>query len=208
MEAMYTNELDENSDLENVIIASASQFELTVTQKILNIYAGKKTLDLNNYKLDGFRHICNVCEKKSTSDKWYFKDIDSQAMFEDHKSWVYVIAIDNSVVFKVGESGNPLGWRSNSTREHPQPSTKGRLSRYIGGDGTDKDIRVDLDIFLNYGHTISFWAKKCDIIQYPTTLLGNTGTTAGSTHKDLEMKYLDLIYQEICAFPFCNKSRK
>lgn len=156
---------------------------------------------------DGFEHVLDVDERASDFSKWKFKNINPNVLYSDHTSWVYVITVDN-IIAKIGETGNMLGHRNNKFQLHPSPSTKGRISRYISGDGTDEDIRRKLHYFIKAGHTVSFWAKKCKTITDTETIMGTTVLTESATHKSQEILYLDKFKQVVGSYPYLNKSRK
>ena len=165
----------------------------------------EKVLNITNYIADGFAHVCDI-SVSSTSAKWLYTNICNELMFSDHTSWVYALTVDN-IIYKIGESGNVLGYRPNTKNQHPSASTKGRLSRYILGDGTDRYIREYLMPLISNGAIVSFWAKQCDIVLQPINILGEITQVKQTVHKDLEIVYLDRI-SKTGDLPILNKVRK
>lgn len=165
------------------------------------------SLNIGNYIQDGFKYVCDVSETRSYENYWFYKNIDLSIMFSDHRSWVYFITKDDEIV-KIGESGNLLGYRKSKISDHPQPGTKGRISRYMGGDGTDKDIRCELWPHIQNGAKVSFWAKQCPIITGEITVMGYKTPVQLTTHKDEELILLDNVKNKTGNYPWLNKFRK
>jgi len=163
-------------------------------------------LNISIYAPDGFKKICRI---KNTSSiyKWTYEDINESMMYDTHRSWVYIITVDD-VVFKIGETANPLGIRRSIEYTQPIPGSRSRLGRYTTGDGTDSNIRDQADEYLLARHNISIYAKKCDIVQASAMIGGFAQDTVGSTQKDQEMQYLDHFACMMGAIPLWNKSRK
>lgn len=168
------------------------------------------TLDINNYKIDGFKKVCNVTS--TYKNYWEYTDIDEDLLFSDHRSWVYFI-VENDTILKVGETGNPLGIRKKSNKlswkQNIQPKTgsESRFGRYMKGSDTDEYVRDALleSIQINQ---ISLWAKKCDYVETPYTIWGSSaGSVTATFHKDLEKKYLDYIVDQTGSLPRLNKGR-
>ncbi len=162
-------------------------------------------LNIENHINDGFKKVCNV-DTSSTVDRWHYTDIDHSIMFSEHTSWVYALTLDNTI-YKIGESANVLGYRPNTSYDHPATGTKGRLSRYITGDGTDKDIRAYMQTYIDSGRTISIWAKKCDISFTNISMCGEIHTVESTSNKSQELLFLDMI-NKTGGYPVLNKSRK
>lgn len=188
----------------NTITGSVDKVYSTTSKKYNFSVTG---LHVSKFENDGFTHVLDVDECVSTPSCWKFKNIDPSRLYKEHNSWVYVITIDD-IVAKIGETGNMLGYRRSIDQIHPSSSSKGRFSRYISGDGTDYEIRCNLDYFLKAGHTISFWAKKCEIITEHALVLGKVIQTESSTHKHQEVAYLDKFKEIVGSYPYLNKSRK
>ena len=84
----------------------------------------------------------------------------------------------------------------------------GRLGRYRKMlDRTDMPIRESLQEQVR-AETISIWARKCSMIEIPVLIAGQVGVTILSNHKDLEMRYLDIIKERTGSYPRLNKLRK
>ncbi len=162
-------------------------------------------LTIDAFIPDGFKHVCDVCPKTSTVDLWNYTNIDDNIMYDTHAGWVYLILV-NKVVYKVGETGMPLGIqgkRKNSRQ--PVGGTKSRLSRYrLYKDkdyDTDHVIRQKLQENLDNKDVVSFWAKKCDNINVMETVLGESRSIKTETHKILEKMYLRTIKEEYGELP-------
>ena len=173
------------------------------------------SLNINDYKIDGFQKVCDV-KLQNNAAHWKYENINTSVMFADHRSWVYFI-VENDEIIKVGESGNPLGirkkndypWVCDDYKHEPQPLTgsKCRFGRYINGDGTDASIRYELRESIQKNN-ISLWALKCDYVEVPFTMCGSpAGTLISTVHKDLEKRYLDFIEDTVGAKPRLNKGR-
>jgi hypothetical protein len=163
------------------------------------------SLNINHYINDGFVKVCKVQQECQTRNFWSYYDQNTSILYSPHKSWVYAICVDDQI-YKIGESGNPLGIRS-STGFQPVTGTKSRLGRYMRNDGTDEYIRNNLMTEVKQDR-VSFWARKCDNYIVETVIAGSIEETLTSTHKELEMKYLDYIKQTVGRYPILNKARK
>lgn len=168
-----------------------------------------RALHINSYLADGFTKVCNICNIEATEKKWKYIDIIEDIMFANHKSWLYMLTVDD-IIFKVGETGNLLGYRTSAEQKHPTASTKGRLGRYIQGDETDQNIRTALQPYLDNGSTVSFWVKKCEVLGGVVAIFGGEQQEIiyHSFHKDLEVIYLDFIKEKTGSYPILNKGRK
>jgi len=172
-------------------------------------------LDINTYTPDGFERVCTVTQETAHNNSWFYTDIDYDLMFRDHRSWIYFIVV-NGEIWKVGETGNPLGIRyKRGTSSQPKPGTEGRLGRYRTGDyggadryDTDWTIRERLHTELTEGARVEFWAKACPIAETQITVAGNTEQVGSAIHKELEMAYLDYIFEQTGTLPRLNKLRK
>jgi hypothetical protein len=168
-------------------------------------------LNINNYINDGFQKVCNV--KAVDKNHWEYFNIDQSLMYSDHRSWVYFI-VENQTILKVGETGNPLGIRRKGKNEswslnEPQPKSgsESRFGRYMNGEGTDAYVRETLQESIQH-NDISLWAKKCDYVQTPYTIWNApAGTALMTMHKDLEKKYIDFIVSQTYQLPLLNKGR-
>lgn len=158
-------------------------------------------LDINSYIKDGFEHVCDVKEYQGT---WIYQN-QGRYMYDPHTSWVYAITTDCEIK-KIGESGNPLGIKG--TGNQPKSGSTSRLGRYKDGTGTDAHIRTSLESDIRSGKTVSIWAKKCPIIDYPTTIDGMPAVVNSAVHKELEKAYLDYIKKGNAGnYPNLNKGR-
>jgi hypothetical protein len=165
-------------------------------------------LNIEQYTQDGFVKVCEV--SACGYGHWYYKNINRDVMFDPHKSWIYFIVVD-SEIFKIGESGNPLGIESKRVypNEEPQPKkgTMSRFGRYRNGDGTDVFIRDALRKEVKAGR-VSLWAKRCDMVEMELTIAGKKQITLTSFHKDLELRYLKHFVEHVGCLPKLNKSHK
>lgn len=167
-------------------------------------------LDINSYIADGFSKVCDVCE--APGKYWFYKNIDKTLMFSKHRSWVYFILVDNTIV-KVGETGNPLGikasWSYDPDEWEWQPirGSRSRFGRYRYGDTSDEAIRWLLSEEVQAGR-VSLWARMCEMVETEILIGGQLKLAATTFHKELELHYLDHIVQETGSLPYANKSRK
>ena len=158
---------------------------------------------IKNFIKDGFIKVCDV------DVGWKYKNIYEETMFDDHRSWVYLIAL-NDIVVKVGETGLPLGlkaydWNGKVTT---LKGSKSRLGRLLNGDGTDNYIRQQLHEHLRNGYQVSIWAKRCPINKSKITVAGNTVAVSHTIHKDVEQAILGYFLQTINQLPMLNKAKK
>lgn len=165
-------------------------------------------LDINNYIVDDFCRVCRVEDPSGEGAEWVYSDINEDILFDNHRSWVYFIVVDG-IIWKVGETGNPLGIRyKRGTSNQPLPGSRSRFGRYRNGDESDWVVRRRLAEFITEGQTVEFWAKKCPIAAIEITIAGNKKNVGSAIHKDLEMEYLDFILEQTGSLPRLNKSRK
>jgi hypothetical protein len=176
----------------------------------------------SNLKDDCFEYVTEI-SKDYTKGKekifsWQFRDINESIMYSTHKSWVYVICIDDIIV-KLGETELPLGIRSQNfyvkfcpnlkeMTHHRQPAKDGnrlgRLATYASkarDNDTDITIRRAIDKFLQE-HRIQIFARKCPIIDTKIEIIESIRTIPAKIHKILEMEYLKMFD------PILNKIRK
>lgn len=169
----------------------------------------EKILNVENFRKDGFSHICDV--DSTHIGNWRYKNINKSLMFDNHNSWVYFITLDN-VIVKVGETGNPLGipeyWIQGSFETQPKTGSKARLGRLRTGDGTDSYIREQLAGYIRKGHLVSVWAKKCQIKVLTESICGVDWHVSTQIHKSLEIAYLTYFTKKIGKLPLLNKARK
>jgi hypothetical protein len=169
---------------------------------------GFKGFDINKFIEDGFEKVCDV--KLDNYSGWVYYNINTNLMYADHKSWIYVV-VENDVILKLGETGNPLGIRE-SQRYHAEWQPKGssvcRLGRLRKGDGTDYNIRESLRESIDAGNEITIWARACPIDTFTTTVAGKTITVKNTIHKSLEELYLKHFSTTTGMLPFLNKSHK
>ena len=160
--------------------------------------------DIRNYAEDGFQHVCDIEHYK---DEWIYKNINTSVMYDSHDSWVYAVTVDDKIK-KIGESGHPLGKRSDTTNQ-PKSGTDNRLGRYRKGDGTDARCRQQLKKYTDptTPHTVSIYAKKCPIVQTEQTIAGMTISVQSTIHKQLEKEYLDYYKRSVGRYPDLNTGR-
>jgi hypothetical protein len=165
-------------------------------------------LDINTYLIDGFKPVCKVADPSGEGIEWFYEDINEELLFDEHRSWVYFIVVDGKI-WKVGETGNPLGIRyKRGTSKQPLPGSRSRLGRYRNGDESDWVVRRRLAESISDGSTVEFYAKKCPIAAVEVTIAGNKENVGSAVHKDLEMEYLDFIFENTGSLPRLNKARK
>lgn len=169
-------------------------------------------LDINSYLSDGFKKLCDVENGDNRvgtvyHGKFYYTNIDQTLMFSKHRSWVYMI-VNNSVIEKVGETGNPLGIRKSNGCTQPKWSTECRIGRLASWKcNTDGRIKEELYESCNKNN-VSIYVKKCDQSIKTISIAGQIKTMYLSCHKDLEMTILDHIFQQTNTYPRLNQCRK
>lgn len=164
---------------------------------------------VKNFIKDGFK---KVCEARPSYGNWFYRDINLELMYADHRSWVYFITIYSEklgceFIVKVGETGNPLGIRIISS-DQPKKGTDSRFGRLRSNDGTDSYLRRVLNPYIENGCTVNLWAKKCEITERVETIMGKPTVIKQTIHKDLEMVYLDFFRRQTGCIPQFNKARK
>ena len=164
----------------------------------------QKVFNINTYVNEGFQKVCEVELGYYT---WRYKNINQELLYSNHNSWVYFIAEGETIV-KCGETGNPLGIRSAYEREQPAKNTKSRFGRLRSGDGTDAYIRESLNHCIRSGSIVSLWAKKCPIYFVKEIIGGVEKQIPVTSHKNLEMAYLELFKQQGKKLPILNKATK
>jgi hypothetical protein len=146
-------------------------------------------LTIDRYEKLGFKKVANI--DICYGDGWLFKEMDAGLMYSDHRSWVYLIVV-SGIVYKIGETGNPLGIKS---KTHSQPvsgttSRMGRLANHSGSySDTDVRLRRNLKESVSAG-LVELWAFKCPIDEADVCGFSLKRTV----HKDLELsliRYLD-----------------
>jgi len=194
--------------MENLFAESRSWEQCKYTMEMFV----EPALNIYNYIDDGFVKIADVKQYGSTPryTEWSLVNQNEDFLYMDHRSWVYMI-VDGQEIVKVGETGNPLGIRSTRSSQ-PLKGTKCRFGRLIshtstGKSDTDERIRRKLFESANEGN-ISLWARRCETVQFDEVIAGNKRTVVHSSHKDLEVAYLDHIYKETGSYPRCNMFRK
>lgn len=166
-------------------------------------------MKIQNYIQDGFEKVCDVIIHPDREDQWSYENVDRKYVGDDHTSWLYFI-VKNDDIMKCGESGNPLLLQtSNSDKKNPvwKKGTFSRLGRYMNGDTTDVVIREALFEDVRTG-TVSIWAKKCKITKVKVDIMGEAHFVERTSHKDMEMLYLDHFVTEYGNLPPLNKGRK
>ena len=164
--------------------------------------------NIDNHVNDGFEKVCEVV---SNYGHWRYKKINENLMFSTHRSWVYFIVVNKTIV-KVGETGNPLGieevYLYGDYELQPAANSKSRLGRYRKGDGTDSYVRENLRPVMEKGVEVSIWAKPCDVALVTTIINSTAYTIKNSVHKDLEIAYLNYFVQHGGRLPLLNKAKK
>jgi len=168
----------------------------------------EKIFNIKNYIDDGFEKVCNVSPLKNK--EWMYSKINKELMFSEHRSWVYFVVIDNSIV-KCGETGNPLGIPSKTrflNEMQPVTGTKSRFGRLRADGNTDEYLREAVIPYVLNGHTVSLWAKKCPITNKQVLIAGETKVVPTTMHKDLEKMYLEYFKTQAYCLPLFNKATK
>ena len=164
----------------------------------------EKISNIDNFIADGFEKVCDVRGR----GHWHYHNINEDLLFSDHRSWVYLIVL-NKMIVKIGESGNPLGikaWAGNQVTT--LKGSKSRLGRLCNGDGTDNEIRRKLNVYIEEGHSVTIWAKRCPIEFAYLTIAGKAVSVKYTIHKDLEQAILEYFKKETGQLPLLNKARK
>jgi len=165
-------------------------------------------ITVDQFEKDGFQRVCVINDPSGFGHHWQYSEINQDLMFSDHRSWVYFVVVDREI-WKVGETGNPLGIRyKRLTSDQPIPGSRSRLGRYRFGDATDEYVREELAQPIRRGARAEFWAKLCPIAATPVVIAGETEEVGSAIHKELEIAYLDWIWQQSGTLPALNKSRK
>lgn len=176
---------------------------------ILHSFIRNDPLHILNYVGDGFRKVCDV--RHSSHDTWwYYANIDETLMYSRHRSWVYCIVSDKSIV-KIGETGQPLGIRQDYHCTQPIANTKnrfGRLRSMVDKSRSDTDQRIRETLYTDVQNlAVSLWAKKCEMITTSTVVMGQNIDIISCFHKDLEKIYLNRIQDTLGYLPLCNKGK-
>lgn len=165
-----------------------------------------KALDINSYTADGFTKVCDVRHYNKSSNRFRYVNINKKLMYSDHRSWVYMIVSDQTVM-KIGETGNPLGIKKANSNQ-PILSTKCRLGRLAFMDcNTDGHIRRELYEDCKE-KKVSIWARPCEYQMAKVTVNGVEVTATSTIHKDLELLFLDHVYSNVGQYPVLNSGRK
>lgn len=176
------------------------------TQNSKNTNVVPAPLNITSYLKDGFQKLCNV--ENGSAGKFYYTHIINELMYSTHRSWVYLIVVNNKI-FKVGETGNPLGIPKYGSTQ-PLYGTKcrmGRLASMEGHNDTDARIRYELYDFCNT-EEVSIYVKKCEQKEFVLEIAGTKKTVLHSYHKDLEVAMLDYIFEQTGQYPYLNMCRK
>lgn len=167
------------------------------------------TTHISHYRPMNFKRVCRV--NVDPDGLWHYSNINARIMFSPHRSWLYMITIDG-IVWKIGETGNPLGIRLTRGNAHPevQPKygTQSRLGRYRNGDGTDQRCREELNSAIAQGRLVEFWARRCPTEPVKILLDNNVLRINSHHHKDLEMALIDYYVKHTGRLPEGNLSRK
>jgi hypothetical protein len=180
-----------------------------------------KNLTPQTYDADHIKHYTNfnwqkVCTVHSSgnNNEWTYKNIDTNLMYSDHRSWVYAITVDDYIV-KIGETGQPLGIPKASGDNQPISGTKCRLGRYRTmkaspglGEDTDDTIRTALMEETSVSnHEVAFYAYKCPEIDHKIPVVNSVVDCKAQIHKQLEKKLLDYYKLNVGAYPYLNSGR-
>jgi hypothetical protein len=170
----------------------------------------QKVFNINTYTKEGFEKVCEVAPYYNS--QWLYKNINRELLYANHRSWVYFI-VENETIVKCGETGNPLGLLGTycydaDEKDQPLRNTKSRFGRLRAGDSTDLYIRESLKESIEAGNIVSLWAKKCPIYTVKETVGGVETNIPVTSHKNLEMAYLDLFKQQGKQLPILNKATK
>lgn len=170
----------------------------------------QKIFNIKNYIEDDFKKVCDVLSTKDATE-WFYSNINEELMYSEHCSWIYFLVIDSTIV-KCGETGNPLGIPSkNKFLKETQPitGTKSRFGRLRKQPGdTDQYLRESVIPYIENGHKVSLWAKKCPILNKHVKIAGQTATVPTTMHKDLEIMYLEYFKANAFCLPLFNKATK
>ncbi len=149
-----------------------------------------------------------VCKIKSTriGNEWVYYDIDESVMFSTHRSWVYAITRLDTIL-KIGESGNPLGIKSNRSAGQPAYGTHSRFGRYRKGGSSDKKVRNMFRRQTQDSTGLTLYAIACPEIDYSINVLNEVKIIKAQIHKQLEKFLLDYYKEKIGHYPEANAGR-
>lgn len=168
----------------------------------------EEVFNINNYIDDGFQKVCDVVQHGCQRCVWDYTNINEELMYSDHRSWVYFI-VENETIVKCGETGNPLGIPEKyGDPVQPIASSKCRFGRLRKGDTTDAYIRDSLYLSIKEGNKVSLWAKKCKVQLITETIGGHQQKVYTSVHKNLEKMYLENFIKNAIRLPQLNKASK
>lgn len=159
---------------------------------------------------EDFTRVCRVNRDPLTAH-WYYSEINSAVLYSTHRSWVYFLTVDG-VIYKIGESGNPLGIETR-VREYaeaqPLKATTNRLGRYRAGDQSDARVRSELEPLFrsNPERRVEFWARACPVDTREFTVGTEQVTVENQHHKQLEKALLDYYLAQVGRYPRCNTGR-
>ena len=160
---------------------------------------------VKDYVIDGFKKVCDVFISCPAGNLWDYKNVDQTIMFDDHNSWVYFIVV-NGRIYKIGETGQPLGIRNKRYPDSVKTGSTNRFGRYRNGDTTDYMIRKNLYKSAKRGR-VSIWAKKCDFLYATSTIGGNPRQVSHARHKEEEQEYLNHFISTVGRLPTGNPIR-
>jgi hypothetical protein len=150
-------------------------------------------LSLTHFVEFGFEQVARV--EIWVGNLWLYKDYDPELLYSTHSSWLYIIVVDGQV-YKLGETGNPLGIKS-KTHQQPKTGTSsrlGRLANHSSHGDTDYRLREELHSAVIAGQ-VEIWAYKCPIKQQSMRLANLDFDIQQTVHKDLEAKILTQLNQ-------------
>tara|TARA_B110000503_G_scaffold141916_1_gene236992 strand:- start:1076 stop:1597 length:522 start_codon:yes stop_codon:yes gene_type:complete len=168
--------------------------------------------NINHYVNDGFVKVADVINTSNLTWKLVNRNVDY--LWSDHNSWVYMIVTGEEIV-KVGETGNPLGIRTQvGDTTQPSVNTRNRFGRLRGvgtarANSTDTDCRIRWQLQEDASRgLVSLWAKKCSQQTVNEPIGGVVRSVKLSSHKCLELEYLN--YMQHCSgdLPRLNRALK
>lgn len=166
----------------------------------------------HHLKLD-INHICDI-HPLSTTDRWYYYNINHQLMFSDHRSWIYFITVDSEIV-KIGETEQPLGILPKArgclgpdNSMQPISGSTNRLGRYATMKTASNSPRIDTDEFVREeldndvkSNKVAFWAFQSQILIRQAGIF----LVESAAHKRLEKLLITKFIEVTGTIPRCNK---
>lgn len=150
-----------------------------------------------------FVRVLDVCPT-SAWNEWRYININPLA-FTEHAAWVYVICVDDHVA-KLGET-NLVLLQPGKLKSKPYVKAGGRMGRLIGGDGTDRTIRLALEDHVKAGR-VSVHAIRCEIHVSNVDVGGVIRQVESKANQHAEKVLLDHIKDTVGVYPPLNSGRK